>query len=159
MHLNNLLKQRTCVCLLGTLVVGLGCQPAPSAAPATSQNEPADAHAGHDHGDLGPHGGHLLHLSPTGVHAEWTHDDDTHLITVYLDDFDVDKVSDAKFVVTVGDEIENFDLESGEEGWSISSEALMNHINMGDVAEVQLVVSDDTGDHTSKIEAHEHHHH
>ena len=113
----------------------------------------------HDHGDVGPHGGHLLHLEPSGAHAEWTHDDDTHSISVFLDDFQADKIESAKFVATIGEETEEFGLESTENGWTISSEALMTHINMGEAVEVCLVVVDDTGEHTCTIEAHEHHHH
>lgn len=146
----------------------VGCQNPSSQEPtAAADSESADAshdeesHAGHshDHDDVGPHGGHLLHLSPSDAHAEWTHDDDNHLITVYLDDFDADKIEAAKFVVQVQDQTEEFALTPGDQGWSISSEALMNHINMGEAADVQLVVTDDNGDHTTKIEAHEHHHH
>jgi hypothetical protein len=122
-------------------------------------NESMEGGHSHSHDELGPHGGHLLHLKPSNVHAEWTHDDDTHLITVHLDDFDADKLTAAKFVVKVGEQTEEFPLAPGDEGWSVTSEALMNHINMGEAADVQLVVTDDQGDHTTKIEAHDHHHH
>lgn len=147
-----------------TLPAQLGCdsQPAPQAsAPSETTDASSDSHAGHSHGhdEVGPHGGHLLHLEPSQVHAEWTHDDDSHLITVFLDDFDADKIENAKFVVQVGDQTEEFPLASSEQGWTVTSEALMNHINMGEAADVQLVVTDDEGDHTSKIEAHDHHHH
>ncbi len=40
----------------------------------------------HDHGATGPHGGHLLDLMCEGklVHAEWTHDDKSGWVAVYL---------------------------------------------------------------------------
>ncbi len=149
--------------LVPTFLLALGCTPAAPTA-ATSGTEKAaevDSHAGHDHGvdDVGPHGGHLLHLEPTGSHAEWTHDDDTHLITVHLDDFDMAKIVSAKFVAKIGDNTEEFPLTATDNGWTITSQELMTHINMKDAAEVNFVLVDDAGVHSSKIEAHEHHHH
>ncbi len=151
--------------LMGLAVLGLvvGCQPATKEA-AEIQTPPAaaDAHAGHDHGhdETGPHGGHLLHLEPAGVHAEWTHDDETHLITVFLDDFDAEKISEAKFVVDIPNaESEEFALTASDAGWTVTSEALVTHMNMGEAATVKLVVVDDSGEQSTKIEHHEHHHH
>ncbi len=148
--------------LLPLTIVAIGCQPtAPPANSSTSTEVEADAHAGHNHGhdDVGPHGGHLLHLEPSGVHAEWTHDDDAKLITVHLDDFDAAKITSAKFVVKIGDVTEEFPLTGTDTGWTITSEELLTHINMGDAAQVKFVVSDDAGEQSTKIEAHEHHHH
>ena len=135
-----------------------GCNPSEKPV-AKTDTESGGSSNSHDHGDhaVGPHGGHLLHLDPAGTHAEWTHDDDNN-VTVHLDDFA--EVSAAKFVVKVGDQTEEFALESGDDGWSLTSEPLMNHINMGEAAEVQLVVSTGGVDHTTKIEGdHEGHHH
>ena len=149
------------VCLLALVSLSLGCTPAEKPSTETAQPAETDSHAGHDHGheDLGPHGGHLLHLSPSNGHAEWTHDDDNHLITVYLDEASADAIKEAKFVVKIGEESEEFPLEAGDDGWSITSETLLTHINMGEAADVQLIVVDDSGEQSSKIEAHEHHHH
>lgn len=144
------------------LMVAFGCTPAaPTASTSPETPAVADSHAGHDHGhdDVGPHGGHLLHLEPTGSHAEWTHDDEKHLITVHLDDFDAAKIVSAKFVAKIGDTTEEFPLTGTDSGWTITSQELMTHINMKDAAEVNLVIVDDGGVHSSKIEAHEHHHH
>ena len=144
----------------------LGCQPsATSNNPATKAGTDAaaatDPHAGHDHDheDVGPHGGHLLHLEPTGSHAEWTHDDDQHVVTVYLGEFDGAKIASAKFTAKIGDATEEFPLTNSDSGWTITSPELLTHINMKDAAEVNLIVVDDTGVHTAKIEAHEDHHH
>lgn len=146
--------------LCGLLLLASGCGPAtPAPDTADAGTAPADAHAGHDHGEHGAHGGHLLHLEPTGAHAEWTHDDDQHLITVFLDDFDKSKVSAVKFTVKIGDNVEEFPLAAADQGWTITSQELLTHINMKEAAEVNLIVEDDAGKHSSKIEAHEHHHH
>ena len=53
-------------------------------------------HAGHDHGGHshaahGPHGGHILEIGDEEYHAEWTHDDDSGLITVYVLDSSMKK--------------------------------------------------------------------
>ena len=101
----------------------------------------------------------MVHLEPTGSHAEWAHDDDVHLVTVYLDDFDAASVASVKFTAKIGDQVEEFPLESSDGTWSITSQELLTHINMKDAAEVNLVIVDDSGVHTAKIEAHEHHHH
>lgn len=156
------MKFRSLISTIGILILCIGCN-SPSSKPSgekdQSNDAQPDAHAGHNHGDIGPNGGHLLHLEPSGLHAEWTHDDETHLLTVFLDDFDAGSIVEAKFEAKIGDEVENYPLEAGNQGWSVTSQQLMTHINMGDLAEVQLVVVDGSGRQTAKIEAHEHHHH
>lgn len=149
----------------------IGCKPpapatptAPTAGAPTSGTtaDTADDEGGHhhDHGDSGPHGGHLLHLEPSGAHAEWTHDDDENLITVYLDDFDADEITAVKFTVTIGEEAaEEFELTQADEGWTITSQELLTHINMGEAAKVALVVEEGDTPQSAAIEAHEHHHH
>jgi hypothetical protein len=43
-----------------------------------------DDHDGHDHDELGPHGGALIELGSASYHAELLHDDQTQAVTVYL---------------------------------------------------------------------------
>lgn len=62
--------------------------------PHAPQGEPAESagHEGHDHAaeaehehpTEGPHGGHLIELGEEEYHAELTHDEATHTVTVYL---------------------------------------------------------------------------
>lgn len=145
----------------------IGCDTKQSTKPvagAATTGDDDHAHV-HDHAEHGPHGGHMLHLEPDGVHAEWAHDDDTKTITVYLDEV-TKPASDVKFEVKVGDtEPQSFPLTKAEGGtgggtWSISSDALMTHLNMGEAAKVQLIVSSDDKQMTSTIEhSDEQHHH
>ncbi|MEZ6138457.1 MAG: hypothetical protein R3C53_26540 [Pirellulaceae bacterium] len=139
-----------------------GCQPVSETAPApAAETTPgADAHV-HDHShDTGPHGGHLVDLQPGNIHAEWTHDDDTHEIKVFLDDFDADKIQSAKFLVEIPEaDTEEFPLTATDSGWTVTSEALMTNLNMGESVTVKLVVVDDSGEYSAKMEPHEHHHH
>jgi hypothetical protein len=67
--------------------LGSGCNYKPDAKSKDSSSK-ASNH-GHDHDDHeeGPHGGHLVELAgPDGesAHAEWLHDDETNLVTVFL---------------------------------------------------------------------------
>ncbi|MEZ6081555.1 MAG: hypothetical protein R3C56_39565 [Pirellulaceae bacterium] len=152
-----------CACCAASL----GCQPSATSSKSAKSSRFTDTadydrfSAGHDHirEDVGPHGGHMLHLEPTGSHAEWTHDDDQHLVTVYLDEFDAASIVSAKFTAKIGDATEEFPLTNGDSSWTVTSPELMTHINMKDAAEVNLIIVDDAGVHTAKIEAHEHHHH
>ena len=48
-------------------------------------------HSGHSHAAHGPHGGHILELGEEEYHAEWTHNDETGLITVYVLDSEMKK--------------------------------------------------------------------
>jgi hypothetical protein len=77
---------------------GCGKQPAESA-DAAHQHVADDDHA-HDHGDEGPHGGHIIELGTEEHHAELTHDDQEHRVGVYFlgDDAKTPKPIDAKSV-------------------------------------------------------------
>jgi len=141
----------------------IGCQPSSSGKPQAGKAAAGGGHD-HDHDDHGPHGGHLLHLDPDGIHAEWDHDDDKKLITVYLDDFKT-APSEVKFVVKVGDtEPQVFALAKGEgdEGggaWTLTSDALLTHLAMGEAANVQLVIVHADKQLSTKIQHSSEHHH
>ncbi|MCA9194543.1 MAG: hypothetical protein KDC35_03335 [Acidobacteria bacterium] len=151
---------------IGLILLALsGCTPQPGANSAGATNQVSQAPDKHEHSheheeELGVHGGHMLHLEPHGFHAEWTHDDDSHTITVYADEI-ADQVKEIRFDVQIeGAEKESFALNSAESGaWSISSEALTTHLNMGEAAKVELVIVDGTGENTVHIEHEEHEHH
>lgn len=45
---------------------------------------------GHDHAHVhGPHNGHIIELGDEEYHAEWLHDEETDLVTVYILDKDM----------------------------------------------------------------------
>jgi hypothetical protein len=107
----------------------------------------------------------MLHLDPDGVHAEWTHDDDSKLITVYLDELAAPP-SEVRIVVKAGDtEPQTFALTKGEGGtgggtWTTTSDALLTHLAMGEAAQVKLVVVTADKEMSAQIEhSDEHHHH
>ena len=45
---------------------------------------PTNTEGQHDHGHEGPHGGHIIELGDEQYHAELTHDEATHSVTVYI---------------------------------------------------------------------------
>lgn len=147
------------VCLV--VSCGTGCQT--KAPPAVNNAQaPADHH---DHGDHGPHGGHIIALNPGHVHVEWTHDD-KNLITVYLDDLDATP-TEVKFTVKIGDaEPQSFPLTKSESkepadafAYSLTSDALLTHINMGEAAKVTLVVKTADAELTALVEHEDEHGH
>ena len=73
-----------------------------------------DAHAGHDHPEHGPHGGHIAHFdsSPT-THFEWAHDQDKQTLTVYFEELvsGGNKIESVEVVVTSNGQEKKFKLE------------------------------------------------
>jgi hypothetical protein len=75
-----------------SLLMIAGCKPLESSSSPipTAETQPVttgDDH-GHDHGhghdDKGPHGGHVVEIGQEQLHAEWTHDDTSGAVVVYL---------------------------------------------------------------------------
>ena len=70
---------------VSVIALSLGCGPKNKG--VTKENGKTEEH---DHPAEGPHGGHLVELAEPGkenkeeYHAEWTHDDATGKVTVYI---------------------------------------------------------------------------
>ncbi len=78
-----------------TMLVGgalLGCNSGSSPMRADSHAADHDHHEGdahqHDHPTEGPHHGQLIELGKEEYHAEWTHDDATKIVAIYILDHD-----------------------------------------------------------------------
>ncbi len=72
---------------LGMIALLIGCGTGPGGAngnPGGPVGAAKDHEAEHDHDVPGPHGGHLIVLGEEAYHAELTHDEATHTVTVYL---------------------------------------------------------------------------
>ncbi len=110
--------------LLATIALmsfaSFGCQPAASKSGDKSTKSAAshDDH-GHDHShdhaheEHGAHGGHMLPRA-NGEHAEWTHDDESGLLTVYFEEMVSagSKIEKVRVDLTVGDKPKKaYDLE------------------------------------------------
>lgn len=63
-------------------ISGCGKETPPAAPPANGADD--HAHGDHDHSDEGPHHGQLIELGDEEYHAELTHDDQSHTVTIYL---------------------------------------------------------------------------
>lgn len=91
----------TCGLSACLLTLATGCQPKvsspPPSQPGATQSgteEHAHDHA-HGHDETGPHGGHVVEIGEERLHAEWTHNDASGEVVVYLLD------SSAKADVTI----------------------------------------------------------
>jgi len=125
----------------------------------------------HAHPDLGPHEGHLLEIGEEEYHAEWTHDDASGKVTIYILD---GKVKDAvpieaeaiTIVATVGGKEKSFSLEpvnrtTGEKPkasqFEITDKSLVEILTSPAVtARLDLNISGKS--FSPKFEAHEDHH-
>jgi hypothetical protein len=90
------------IAAFGSALALAGCKSSPpSAAPEEESAEYAEHEHEHDHAhahpEEGPHHGHLIELGDEEYHAELTHDEATHTITIYL----LDK--EAKNPVSIAD--------------------------------------------------------
>lgn len=69
-----------------------GCGGSSSDKPTTEVKDKGHDHAhDHDHAHHGPHEGHLIELGEEEFHAEWTHDDATGKVTIYVLDAAIKK--------------------------------------------------------------------
>jgi hypothetical protein len=68
---------------IGWLLLLTGCGPADQMPPAPAVEPSANGHS-HSHAELGPNGGHLVELGDEDYHVEWTHDDDSGTVTVFV---------------------------------------------------------------------------
>ncbi|MEM8734524.1 MAG: hypothetical protein AAGG44_09905 [Planctomycetota bacterium] len=138
----------------------VGCSPPPSSAEADIDSkkvtaaDPIAAKSAHDHAHgHGPNGGSLVHLEPSGVHAEWKYDQDNARFTAFLGDFDEDKLTAAKLVPNAegqaGENGNAVELAPGESGWSAQGDELEQLFSAQ--TKLQLIVTDDEGDHTCEL--------
>lgn len=79
-----------------------------------SKSDKKDDHAGHDHPEHGPNGGHIAHFdsSPT-THFEWAHDEEKETLTVYFEELvsGGNKIDSVEVVVTSSGQEKKFKLE------------------------------------------------
>ena len=72
------------------LLLVVGCQqPSSPPPPATGDGHQHEGEHAHAPGALGPQGGHVLELGEEQYHAEWTHEDLSGEIVIYLLDADI----------------------------------------------------------------------
>jgi hypothetical protein len=164
-------------CLL--VVAGLsgllmtGCPSAPTAPPAKPAAEKEHSHD-HDHAHVhkGPHGGHIAVVGKEQFHVEWTHDDASGKVALYVLDADAKKeipVAAEKLVLEVktGDKTDTFELAAVEpmEGktakFELADQALVGMIEaLSEKVTASIKELEINGEKFAgvKLEEHEHHH-
>ncbi|MFK8115143.1 MAG: hypothetical protein AB8B91_23275 [Rubripirellula sp.] len=116
-----------------------------------------DEHAGHDHPAHGPNGGHMVELSG-GAHAEWAHDDDKDLLTVFVEK--PETVTKVEMKTVIGDKETSYEFEKKESDESttfqLTSPGLLTSIKMGDAVKTQLIIATADGEVSGKVLHHSH---
>jgi len=156
-------------------ILASGCQPAAptvmKANTSASSSHEHDDH-GHDHShdhshDHGPNGGHLVDLTPSKLHAEWAHDDDTGKITLYFSDSIKagKKIESAKIELNVaGQESKTYDFTvTDKQTFELESVELLTAIELcsGEAdskVSAKLIVSVDGNAESAPIVHHDHGH-
>ena len=154
----------------GTVLLIAACNSSTPPTPAPAANE----QAGHDHSheELGPHGGHLVELGDEEYHLEWTHDDATGLITLYvLDGAAKEPVPVALETITITAQVTDsteYQLTAVEPGgdppasarFELKSPELIECLKLaGQGAEVSIALAIDGKDYRGVFEHHDHAHH
>ena len=176
------MRASTLLLLISALCLAIGCgkdgASGKPAADATGQTAGPDSHAGHDHHDhdhaaLGPHGGHVMEIGEEQYHAEWTHDNTSGKITIYLLDGEIkdDAWSTAESIVistTIRDKTEDYQLVAANQDdqnppqaskFEITSPNLLTALNqVGEAVKAELKVSIGGDSFTKAFEAHNHDH-
>lgn len=115
------------------------------------------SHDGHDHPEHGPNGGHMVNLSG-GAHAEWAHDDDKELITVYPEN--VASVTGVQMRTLIQDEATAYDFTKADDDgltvYTLTSPELLTAIKMGDAVKTELVIMTGDGEASGKVVHHQH---
>lgn len=151
--------------LTAALLVGLflGC--------GASEKSPEGAKTGHhdhDHGPLGPNGGHMVHLHPHDYEAEWLHDDSGKITVIFhaREGKDLKETAvaaaDVKINVTIEDNTTTYELRADDpqdgkaSKYSKTDNKLLQHLNLvGGSFEAEV----DGKTFKGKIEKHEPHDH
>jgi len=108
----------------------------------------------------------MIHLEPSGSHAEWTHDDDAGKLAIHLEEVEESgkKVDSVKVELELkGEPKKTYDFSPAGKGvYELVSPELLTAIEVGsgdkDKVSAKLVVSIDGKEETVVLEHHEHHH-
>jgi hypothetical protein len=155
------------VCLLA---MGAGCKPSgpsPEPDPAGTTQSGQDDH-GHAHEETGPHGGHIVEIGDEQLHAEWTHNDASGEVVVYLLDSTAKSdaaISAGTILITtkIGDAETSYELtaasqEGGETSkFALSDPSLVEALKaVGPGIEATIVVQVNDENLVGTFEAHSH---
>ena len=106
------------------------------------------------HGD---NGGHLVDLEG-GAHAEWTHDDQKNVITVFVDELEAVSAVEMRVTIegnTTPYKFEKTDLE-GKSVYQLESPELLTAAKMGQGVDTKLVITTEEGEVSGQVKHHAH---
>jgi len=144
----------------------VGCPVSSNSSPSHDEHD----HGGHERHEDGLHGGHLVQLDGGQLNAEWTHDDESGKVTVYILDAEGDDELpiEAKTItisVGVNGDVASYDLTAvgAEDGkafqFEVIEQALLGPLAMaGQGVEVAIQVAIGDQVHRARIEHHHHNH-
>jgi hypothetical protein len=161
-----------CVAATSFGVLFTGCDTA--SAPKAPAKKPASDHDhDHAHEHKGPHGGKMAVVGEEKYHIEWTHDDESGKVALYILDKEGKKevsIGAEKLVVTTkqGDKEESFELEAVNRmenktpKFEVVSKDLLGTLEqLGEKITAVVKEVEIEGEKFSnvKLEEHDHHHH
>jgi hypothetical protein len=114
-------------------------------------------HEGHDHPAHGPNGGHMVNLSG-GAHAEWAHEDEKDLLTVYAEKPEAVTKVTMKTTIEGNETIYEFEKQQldGKTVYQLVSPELLTAVKMGKGVDTKLLISTEAGESTGQVEHHAH---
>lgn len=115
------------------------------------------SHDGHDHPEHGPNGGHMANLTG-GAHAEWAHDDDKELLTVYPEN--PAAVTAVMMRTTIEGTAKDYEFAKADDDgvtvYTLTSPELLTAIKMGDAVKTELIIQTADGEASGKVVHHAH---
>lgn len=173
---NTVIRVFTATAVACWLTLGVaGCRPAATsstdpnpAAPSAGHDDHGDHGHSHGHHEAGPHGGHLVELGDEQLHAEWTHQDGSGEVVVYLLDSAAESdvaISAATISITtkIGETEKTYELaalarEDGQSSrFAVTDPSLVEALKaVGPGIEATIAVEYNEGVLVGTFERHEH---
>jgi hypothetical protein len=93
-----------------------------------------------------------------GGHAEWVHDDDEDLITVYTENPESVKTVAMTTTIEGKETVYDFELQEtdGKITFQLASPELLTAVKMGELVETKLVITTEDGEATGEVRHHAH---
>ena len=93
-----------------------------------------------------------------GAHAEWAHDDEEDLITVYTEDTDAVTKVEMKTTIEGNETVYEFEKQEtdGVTTHQLVSPELLTAVKMGKLVDTKLVITTKEGETTGKVLHHAH---
>ena len=152
------------------VIFAMGCGPATDSGASSSSSSNGETHVddGHHHDEhaVGPNKGHLVHLHPHDLQAEWLHHEDGTVTVIILDEAGKKEVAIATDRVIIETDAVEYPLDAIEptqddppkaSRFETKNELLMTAINVEGKAKLRFTVGET--EFEGEIEHHDHEHH